>query len=362
MVNHRTLTCLLLSASAVTAQAQDPDERTGPSASFPAASPDGQKIVFVSDAGASKDIWIVNRDGSNVRPLINWSGSDELAPDWSPDGKILAFASTRNGGKLNIWATDQNGANPKQLTSGGANNSQPRYSPDGARIAFTSDRTGKRELWIMNADGTGQHSVGLISKKVSDPAWSPDGSEIAYVGCSAGSCNLYAITADGARSRQITFGQANDWQPHWSSWGIVFASDRDGLQSIWVVAGTGSGIRSFTNPGPTGDMYPRWDKTGGAYFSRAGLDSESAGSNIWYTNGQGAEKRITNIQGTFMSGDANGDGKTDCADLEIVKKSFGARIGQGSYDTRADLNGDGIVDLRDLTIVSKGLSSGITCK
>jgi len=60
-------------------------------------------------------------------------------------------------------------------------------------------------------------------------------------------------------------------------------------------------------------------------------------------------------------GDVNGDGKVDCADIAIVKVSFGKRRGDEGFDSRADVNLDGIVDIRDLAFVSRQLAAGASC-
>lgn len=63
-----------------------------------------------------------------------------------------------------------------------------------------------------------------------------------------------------------------------------------------------------------------------------------------------------------LPGDLNGDGKVDCADLAIVRASFGKKIGQIGFDPRADTNNDGIVNIRDLAFVSQHLPAGTVCK
>jgi len=62
-----------------------------------------------------------------------------------------------------------------------------------------------------------------------------------------------------------------------------------------------------------------------------------------------------------LYGDLNSDGAVNCADLAIVKASFGKRTGQAGFDPRADINGDGVVDIRDLTAVSKLVPGSATC-
>jgi hypothetical protein len=62
-----------------------------------------------------------------------------------------------------------------------------------------------------------------------------------------------------------------------------------------------------------------------------------------------------------LAGDVNADGVVNCADLALVRASFGKRTGQAGFDARADVNGDGVVDLRDLTLVSQRLPAGVSC-
>ena len=61
-------------------------------------------------------------------------------------------------------------------------------------------------------------------------------------------------------------------------------------------------------------------------------------------------------------GDRDGDGQVSCTDLNIVRRAFGKKIGQSSFDARADVNGDGIVNVLDLSFVAKQLPAGTTCR
>ncbi|MFY9557377.1 MAG: hypothetical protein WAV20_24845 [Blastocatellia bacterium] len=111
---------------------------------------------------------------------------------------------------------ESDGSNAQQLTFDDAEHDQPRYSPNGLSILYLSNSTGKRELWIMNPDGSGQRSIALISTRISDPGWSPDGGQIVYVGCrGGGTCNLFRINANGSGGTQITNGDFQDWNPDW---------------------------------------------------------------------------------------------------------------------------------------------------
>jgi Tol biopolymer transport system component len=339
--------------------ADDSDENIGPIAECPVPSPDGKSILFLSDAGPGTNIWVLPQNGA-ARPLTNWANSVEGCPDWSPDGTKIIFSSN-NAGQFDVWVTDPTGAAFTQLTRDSGSNTQPHYSPDGLQVVFLSNLTGKRELRLMNSDGSSQHPIGLSTITINDPSWSPNGKEIAYVGCTD-TCDIHAISSDGSASRQISSSGFNDWDINWGAKGIIFDTDRNGAQQIWMISPSGSGATPLTNPVASGDFFPHWDdSTGGIVFSRSGGVTDLAGSSIWSRDGSGHEEQLTRIFGFFRNGDLNGDGNSDCADLAIVRKTFGTKRGQLNYDTRADVNGDGVVNIYDLSAVSRNIPAGIKC-
>jgi Tol biopolymer transport system component len=105
------------------------------------------------------DIYVMNADGSGIRKLThNALGNAE--PVWSPDGRRIAFRSTRNGNR-EIYVMNADGSGKRNLTRNAAQDYRPSWSPDGRRIAFVSDRDGRLEAHVMNADGSGQRSLAL---------------------------------------------------------------------------------------------------------------------------------------------------------------------------------------------------------
>ena len=97
----------------------------------------------------------MNADGSDVRSLTD-NEADDDAPDWSPDRSLLVFSSNRNGGNFDIWTMTPEGDDPSRLATASREDAIPRWVGDGSRIVFDSNRDGDFEIFLMNADGSGQ--------------------------------------------------------------------------------------------------------------------------------------------------------------------------------------------------------------
>jgi Tol biopolymer transport system component len=271
------------------------DEQQSPYADWAIPSRDGSKLAYVvSGPDKLSTIWISDRDGSNPRILIDWPDSMQTEPDWSTDGQNIVFASNRGSRRSNIWTIQVDGSLPTQLTTDAADDRQPRYSPDGSKILFTSNRTGKRELWYMASNGSGQKAIGLQSLLVGDPSWSADGKNIVYTGCtlppgqafSKGVCNLFTISLDASTARQVTSGIFEDWNPDWGASEIIFNSNRNHTSGLWLVNPNGSSLRQITSNSL--DLHPKWDRSSNsAVFTR--------GNEIWSTDLLGNETQLTHI-------------------------------------------------------------------
>ena len=125
----------------------------------PACSPDGKRLVFLSYRNGP-DLWLADADGSTHR-LTYTADSDAKnsgTPDWSPDQRAVAFSVFR-GIKTDISVVDLASGDMRPLVTHPANDGFPRWSRDGRSIYFTSDRSGRYEIWRMNADGSTQIQV-----------------------------------------------------------------------------------------------------------------------------------------------------------------------------------------------------------
>lgn len=272
----------------------------GPGAGQPALSLDHAKLVFVSNINGSRDIWLADADGKNQINLTPWPDSWETEPDWSPDGRHIAFTSTRNAAYSQIWTMNADGSNPAQLTLDIARHNHPRYSPDGSSIMYVVQRKQMQShLMLISTDGSNQQApLTPTLWGIDKPVWSPDGKHIAYEDCDddGKACNIFVTDLYGSNIKQLTFGNFHDWNPNWGIQGILFTSNRNKNQRLWVIKPDGTGLQNITAPDLTHVDEARWiSGTSGFVFSRFGTNQLLEGdTDIWSVAAIGAPaQRLT---------------------------------------------------------------------
>ena len=206
---------------------------------FPSWSPDGKRIVFFSNrdghvirGGSAYEIYVMDADGGNPQNLTN-DFNDDRSPSWSPDGKRIVFVSDRDGFKnddgvitYEIYVMDADGSNPQNLTNDLNDDRSPSWSPDGKRIAFVSQREGHfkgaagitDEIYVMDADGGNQQRLTENHKNDWFPSWSPDGKRIAFASDRKGDLvnfEIYVMDADGGNPQNLTNNRHRDVNPAW---------------------------------------------------------------------------------------------------------------------------------------------------
>ena len=144
------------------------------------------KIIF--ERHSSSGIYAINPDGTGEKSL---STQGDHTPNWSSDGKKIAFSSLRDGNS-EIYIMNADGANQIRLTNNGFFDFRPSWSPDGKKIAFTSTRvTDSYDIYVMNSDGTNQTRLTVNSINDYAPSWSPDGTTIAFTSDRDGLAAIY---------------------------------------------------------------------------------------------------------------------------------------------------------------------------
>ncbi len=137
----------------------------------PSYSPDGKFITFVSNRSGNPQIYIMNLATQETRRItkMNWTDS----PQWSPNGDWIVFAGRQAPNHpIDIFITDITGSQVRQLTADAGWNEDPTWSPDGRFIAFTTTRSGKRQIYVMDADGSAPHLIANIKGNAFTPSWS----------------------------------------------------------------------------------------------------------------------------------------------------------------------------------------------
>ncbi|MGL1935724.1 MAG: hypothetical protein OCD01_11920 [Fibrobacterales bacterium] len=133
-------------------------------------SPDGAQVVFSSDRGGMPQLYLMNSEGAKFERLT-YEGKFNDSPRWSPNGKQIVFCGRKDSGRFNIFVMSMESKEIRQLTFDEGNNESPVWSPDGRLIAFSSTRTGKAQIFIMAADGTGLKQLTTQGSNTS-PSWS----------------------------------------------------------------------------------------------------------------------------------------------------------------------------------------------
>jgi len=204
-------------------------------------SPDGKRLALsvdkISTTQGDMDVYTVDLAGKDLRPVSTTRGelSFEESPAWSPDGKWIAYTSTRHGNQELYIATPE-GKDEKRLTSDPATDAHPSWSPDGKRIALATNRWGDMEIAVLELD-SGKLTRLTASRGLDDyPAWSPDGKHIAFTSNRDRNLEIYVADADGRNARNVTRHAGIDNFPAWTPDGrLTWVSNRAGGFEIYVM-------------------------------------------------------------------------------------------------------------------------------
>jgi dipeptidyl aminopeptidase/acylaminoacyl peptidase len=186
------------------------------------------------------DVWTIDADGTDLTRLTD-SPEPDFDPSWSPDGRQIAFRSERSG-EPEIWVMNADGTGQRRLAEG----LSPAWSPDGSLIAFA----GRAGLSVIRPDGT---SLRVLpgTEGGEYPSWSPDGSRIAFNSNLTGDHVMYIAQADG--SKVVDLSRVGEgWQVDWSPDGrsILFTSHRDhpdNYTDVYVMRPDGSAVHRLTH-------------------------------------------------------------------------------------------------------------------
>ena len=268
---------------------------------------DSGTIVYASNRNGNFDIYTTNIDGTVQKQITN-STSDETEPAWSPDGKKIVFVSNRNGEeKRELFIMDADGGEVTQLTfENSSEDFGPDWSPDGNKIVFWRGSENGLEIWSIYANGTGLSrltigSNGYDLNYCDSPSWSPDGGTIVFRKWSDG--GIYTMSANGGGEQliptEIEGGSALN--PVFSMDGskIFFTANYQGNTELYSVnisgfnqtrlTSTVDRYESEVSPSPDGKMLA----VDCYYFITANV----SGREIWVMNVDGSDRKKLPLDG-----------------------------------------------------------------
>jgi TolB protein len=215
----------------------------------------------------------------------------------SPDGRTIAFESTREGASI-IWGMNVDGSGLRKLSIGEyqatRSNFLPVWSRDGNQIAFTTSREAKFSLYVMNSDGTNPRNVAPLLDDAPNSylwatGWAPDGRVVFRDGGLQG----YIVKTDGTNP-ELLFGQTGDHSAEWSPDGakVAFIRITASGSSLFVMNANGSNVRQLTNHPGTDEFWGDWTND----YERWSPD----GKRMVFTNTVGgqAELHVIDADGT----------------------------------------------------------------
>ena len=259
-----------------------------------------ERILFTSQRGDTRYLYSMRPDGSDAIRLTEDTAWKSWAA-WSPDGTRVAFG--RGQSDYDLWIMNADGTGQTPLTD--VENTldlYPSWSPDGTRIAFQRVTSEEFTLWVINADGTGETQLASpfpSASHVAAPSWSPDGTRIAFMHSRwwEDHFQIWVMNADGTNHARLTEGEQLDSAPAWSpdSSQIAFQREGGGASQIWVMNADGTNQRQITQ-GDEGSGVPAWSPDGSHIVFARDRDHDGeflfdGDSALWVMNADGTNQR-----------------------------------------------------------------------
>ncbi len=214
------------------------------------------RLLFTAVRTGNKEIFMSDYDGKNVRQITH-NGSINISPVWSPDGRNIIYTSYKDDCPCLYMREITTGRDRKIAYKPGLNIGG-KWSPDGKTIALTLSINKNPELYLLDINTrnftrlTNNHGIDV------SPTWSPDGKLIAYVSDVAGNPHIYVIRSRGGKPKRITYSGKYNATPAWSPNGdhISFTRIDNGNFNIWIMRSDGTDQKQLTFTGNNED--PSW--------------------------------------------------------------------------------------------------------
>ena len=196
--------------------------------------PDGRNLILSANQQGIRRLWKLPATGGRLEQLAI-AGEDSYYPAMSAHSDRLAFVRDLRDWDFARASLAKGTIQPSSpFSSSNRIDLDPAFSPDGRSLAFVSERSGTREIWISDADGSNARQMtSLNGATTGRPSWSPDGQQLAFHGG-----DLYVVPAKGGSVRRVfDDGEAPTWSADGRS--LYFLRTKGGVFSIWRIAAEG---------------------------------------------------------------------------------------------------------------------------
>jgi eukaryotic-like serine/threonine-protein kinase len=189
---------------------------------YPRLSPDGTRLAFGISEGSNRHVWIydLNRKTTN---RLTFGGGNSLTPVWSPDGKRVVFISDRGSGMQNLyWTQSSGGASEERLTTSLLSQNPASWSPDGKWLLYQElDPNTSYDIWVLPVSGSSPSERkprpwlrGPYAER--QPQFSPDGKWVAYTSNETGRYEVFVQAFDPAAGGKRQISTEGGMEPTWS--------------------------------------------------------------------------------------------------------------------------------------------------
>ena len=230
--------------------------RYGSITTFPSASPHGRIIAFTTYATGTPSIQLLSLETGRKLPFYNQRASMNAFVTFTPDSKRIIFSSTAGGGPAQLYTADIDGRGLRRITASGGIEVEPKINPKtGADLVDVSGRGGPYpQIYQMSLEGTDVRRLTPGTGEATNPAWNPDGVHIAFAwtkGFEPGNYNIFVMDVASQQITQLTANEGRNENPCWAPDGahIVYASKRGGQSQIWIMNADGTGKHQLTQSG-----------------------------------------------------------------------------------------------------------------
>lgn len=234
---------------------QKPVTKYGSICTTPALSMDNSKLAFTSFLQGNPGITVMTAESARRLTFVNPVSSIVASPDFTPDGKSILLSTKIGSGYANIFSANADGSNLNRITTARAVETEPKVNPkNSSEVVFVSGRSGPAQIYRMNVSGSDIERLTDGTGQAANPSWTPDGRIIAFAwtrGLEPGNFNIFMMDVAKRQLVQLTHGAGRNLNPVWGPDGLhlAFCSTRSGSKQIWTMLADGTQVRPLTNTG-----------------------------------------------------------------------------------------------------------------